>query len=44
MADVAPERIFVSDVVQKTFLDFNEQGVEAAAASGAIMRDHERAR
>jgi serine protease inhibitor len=37
IADVAPERLFISEVVQKTFVDLNEQGVEAAAASGAIM-------
>ena len=38
IADVGPERIFISKVVQKTFVEFNEEGVEAAAASGAIMR------
>jgi serpin B len=38
IADVGGERLFISDVVQKTFVDFSEQGVEAAAASGAIMR------
>ena len=37
IADVGPERIFISKVVQKTFVEFNEEGVEAAAASGAIM-------
>lgn len=37
IADVAPDRIFISEVVQKTFVEFNEAGVEAAAASGAIM-------
>ena len=37
IADVAPGRIFISEVVQKTFVELNEAGVEAAAASGAIM-------
>jgi serine protease inhibitor len=37
IADVGAERLFISEVVQKTFVDLNEQGVEAAAASGAIM-------
>lgn len=38
IADVGSERIYISEVVQKTYVDMNEQGVEAAAASGAIMR------
>jgi serpin B len=37
IADVGSERVFISKVVQKTFVEFNEEGVEAAAASGAIM-------
>jgi len=37
IADVAPERIFIQKAVQKTFLDLNEEGVEAAGASGLIM-------
>ncbi len=37
IAGVAPDRIFISEVVQKTFVELNEAGVEAAAASGAIM-------
>lgn len=37
IADVAPDRIFISKVVQKTFVEMNEAGVEAAAASGVIM-------
>ena len=37
IADVAPEHIFIQKAVQKTFLDLNEEGVEAAGASGLIM-------
>jgi serine protease inhibitor len=37
IADVAPERIFIQKAVQKTFLDLNEEGVEAAGASGLIV-------
>jgi serpin B len=37
VADVAPQRIFIQKVMQKTFVDLNEQGVEAAAGSGAIV-------
>lgn len=37
IADVAPARIFISKAVQKTFLDLNEEGVEAAGGSGLIM-------
>ena len=37
IADVAPERIFIQKAVQKTYLDLNEEGVEAAAASGLIV-------
>ncbi len=39
IADVGPHRVFISKVVQRTFVEFNEEGVEAAAASGAIMED-----
>ncbi len=37
IADVAPERIFIQKAMQKTYLDLNEEGVEAAAASGLIV-------
>jgi serine protease inhibitor len=37
VADVAPQRLFISEVVQKTFVEMNEEGAEAAAGSGALM-------
>jgi serine protease inhibitor len=37
IADVAPERLYISEAVQKTFLDVSEEGVEAAGGSGLIM-------
>src|ERR1041384_3329219 len=33
MADVAPDRLFITKVIQKTFVDVNEEGTEAAGAN-----------
>lgn len=33
IANVAPERLFITKVLQKTFVDVNEEGTEAAAAT-----------
>jgi serine protease inhibitor len=37
IADVAPQRLFIARAMQKTFLQLDEQGVEAAGGSGLIM-------
>jgi serpin B len=34
---VAPERLYVQDVIHKTFVGINEEGTEAAAASGSVL-------
>jgi len=33
MADVAPDRLFITKVIQNTFVDVNEEGTEAAGAT-----------
>jgi serine protease inhibitor len=37
VADVKPEKLYVEAIVQKATLDMNEQGVEAAAATGVTV-------
>jgi serpin B len=37
IADVAPDTIYIGKALQKTYVALDEQGVEAAAASGLIM-------
>lgn len=35
--DSTPERVFISDVLHKTYLSVDEQGTEAAAATAVVM-------
>jgi serpin B len=37
MADISPENIYLGKVIHKTFLETTEAGVEASAATAAIM-------
>lgn len=32
--------LFISSVLQKTYIDVNENGVEAAAATGKLMKSY----
>jgi serpin B len=39
IADVRPERLFLTRVLQRTFIDVNEEGTEAAAATAVGRGD-----
>lgn len=39
IADVSPERLFITRVIQKAFVEVNEEGTEAAAATAVVVKE-----